>query len=353
MALSELGAYLQRHREERGWTLEDVEAVTHIRRPYLEALEQGDWDNLPPSVYTRGLLRNYARGLGVSQASIMRMYAKERPQEARLPEPQLISQPLVVSPRFNFELIAAVALLTISVVLIGWVIRSQLPGATAQTTGGVPPAAGTAGAVPRTVTPTARAATTSRTPPPTLGPRQTAAVVADDRTTPGTPGPGTAPGTPTSASTPGPGTAPGTPTSATTPGTATAGTPRTAGTPLPSGTPVGNRPGGSPTATSARAVGATATRTPAGDKLVMDTVATSDAWVQVYADGALVFRGFLRQGESKRWAAGERITLRTGNAGGTEVKLNGEAIPPLGGKGEVVEFEWRLLPSGDVEQRQL
>ena len=87
--LSELGAFLQRHREERGWSLDEAEEITHIRRHYIEAMEAGDWDNLPPAVYTRGLLRNYARALGVSQASIMRMHAKERPHEARLPEPQL------------------------------------------------------------------------------------------------------------------------------------------------------------------------------------------------------------------------------------------------------------------------
>ena len=84
--MSELGAYLQRQRTERGVSLEALEAETHIRRTYLEAIEAGDWDALPPGVYTRGLLKNYARAVGVNSAGVLRMYVKERPSESRLPD---------------------------------------------------------------------------------------------------------------------------------------------------------------------------------------------------------------------------------------------------------------------------
>ena len=126
-ALYQLGAYLQRHREERGWSLEEVEALTRIRRRYLQAMETGEWDDLPPGVYTRGLLRNYAHTLGVSVAGVLRMYAKERPHEARLPEPQLISRPLTSEPRLSFELVLAGILLVVAVGLIAWVLGTQLP----------------------------------------------------------------------------------------------------------------------------------------------------------------------------------------------------------------------------------
>jgi cytoskeletal protein RodZ len=125
MSLSELGAFLRRHREELGLSIEEVEAQTKIRRKYLEAMEAGDWDSLPPGVYTRGLLRNTARALGVSPASVLRMYSKERPADARLPEPQLISQPLIDEPRVNLELVVASLIFLVALALFGALIWSQ------------------------------------------------------------------------------------------------------------------------------------------------------------------------------------------------------------------------------------
>src|SRR5262245_30800833 len=118
---SELGAYLQRHREEAGMTLEDVERASHIRLRHLVALENGDWDALPPSVYLRGILRNYARAVKISPAGVLRMYVKERPNESRLPEPQLINQPLLAEPRISREFLTALGLFLVAGALLAWV----------------------------------------------------------------------------------------------------------------------------------------------------------------------------------------------------------------------------------------
>lgn len=152
--MSELGAFLQRHREDRGMTLDEVEELTRIRRAYIEAIEAGDWGALPPGVYTRGLLRNYARALGVSQASVMRMYVKERPQEARLPEPQLISRPLVNEPRISLEFVLAIVIMGVAVVMMLWIAQNYVLPAVRNAGGeieGTPPAASTvSAAVPET-----------------------------------------------------------------------------------------------------------------------------------------------------------------------------------------------------------
>ena len=126
MAMSELGAFLERNREEKGLSLDDLAERTRIRRGYLAAIEAGEWDMLPPGVYTRGLLNSYAKALGLSQASIGRMYVKERPSEARLAEPQLISQPLVRETRFSFELLLSGAVLLVAVALFGWMVATQI-----------------------------------------------------------------------------------------------------------------------------------------------------------------------------------------------------------------------------------
>jgi cytoskeleton protein RodZ len=126
MAMSEFGAFLQRQREERQLSLDEIEEITRIRRKYLEAMEAGDWDRLPPGVYTRGLVKSYARAHGLSTASALRMYAKERPSEARLPEPQLISQPLIRETRFSYEGILTAVVLVMALSLFAWIVRNQI-----------------------------------------------------------------------------------------------------------------------------------------------------------------------------------------------------------------------------------
>ncbi len=55
---------LRHERERRGWSLDDVVARTRIPRRYLEALEDGNHDVLPPGPFLRGFLRQYLEFLG-------------------------------------------------------------------------------------------------------------------------------------------------------------------------------------------------------------------------------------------------------------------------------------------------
>jgi cytoskeletal protein RodZ len=72
-----LGAFLRRAREARGWTIAQVEANTRIPRRHLLALESDDLGALPPPVFTRGLVRLYAKQLGVSQVEAEELLTKE------------------------------------------------------------------------------------------------------------------------------------------------------------------------------------------------------------------------------------------------------------------------------------
>ena len=187
MALSELGAFLQRHREEQGLTIDEIAERTRIRRGYLEAIEAGEWDLLPPGVFTRGLLNSYAKALGISQASVGRMYISERPSEARHREPQLISQPLVRETRLSFELLLSGAVLLVAVALFGWMVATQIlpqvaglvePGGTAGADAVGPTAASTAArlatgstatALPRQTVQPITTSTPSPSPTPSSG----------------------------------------------------------------------------------------------------------------------------------------------------------------------------------------
>ncbi|MFN0117317.1 MAG: helix-turn-helix domain-containing protein [Elusimicrobiota bacterium] len=52
-------------RESRNLTLEKLSQILKIRLPYLQAIEKGQWSELPGEVYVRGFIRRYATYLGL------------------------------------------------------------------------------------------------------------------------------------------------------------------------------------------------------------------------------------------------------------------------------------------------
>jgi cytoskeleton protein RodZ len=75
---------------------------------------------------------------------------------------------------------------------------------------------------------------------------------------------------------------------------------------------------------------------PASETVTLVLEFDADSWTELSADGRRVFSGLVRRGEKHAFEArsGFRITL--GNAGGVRVTVDGRALRPLGGTGEVV-----------------
>ena len=69
--------------------------------------------------------------------------------------------------------------------------------------------------------------------------------------------------------------------------------------------------------------------------LHVSLAASEDTWVQVWADGKTVLIGVLSPGAVKTVEAVESLRIRTGNAGGLQVTVNGKAAGPLGPKGQI------------------
>lgn len=86
---TDIGALLRARREALGLSLDDVQAATHIRTGYLEALEQNRWDHLPAEVYAVGFLRTYARHLGLDAEALVHAWRLAR----RPPEPEPAAEP--------------------------------------------------------------------------------------------------------------------------------------------------------------------------------------------------------------------------------------------------------------------
>lgn len=73
-----LGAILRTSRERKGLELDDVAEVTHVRKEYLKALEEGRYADLPEDVYARNFLRLYAQAVGLESEKLLDMFARER-----------------------------------------------------------------------------------------------------------------------------------------------------------------------------------------------------------------------------------------------------------------------------------
>lgn len=58
--------------------MSDVSKNTKIQVKYLEYLENGEYNMLPPDVYARGFIRSYASYLGINENALVKLYERER-----------------------------------------------------------------------------------------------------------------------------------------------------------------------------------------------------------------------------------------------------------------------------------
>lgn len=72
----EAGMGLKELREARGLSLDEVYRNTRISLVNLEALEKGEFHHLPPPVYTKGYLKDYAKLLDVEEKQLISRYEK-------------------------------------------------------------------------------------------------------------------------------------------------------------------------------------------------------------------------------------------------------------------------------------
>jgi cytoskeleton protein RodZ len=102
---------LKAAREARGLSLNDVFYATRISRINLEALENDDFDRLPPPVYTRNFIRKYAQVVGVDEKPILDRYEKHREGLTPSCEQTIVQKPWPEDGRryrFLFGTLAAV-----------------------------------------------------------------------------------------------------------------------------------------------------------------------------------------------------------------------------------------------------
>lgn len=75
------GQKLQEERLRKGLTIEEVAKATKIRTEFLSAIENGDYQKIPPGVYTMGFIRNYTDFLGLPTREILALFRREYDQD--------------------------------------------------------------------------------------------------------------------------------------------------------------------------------------------------------------------------------------------------------------------------------
>ena len=124
---TKLGEVLRTAREAKFIDLARVERDTKIRVRYLAALENGEYRDLPGTVYTRGFLRNYGLYLGLDPDYLVDLYRLELGASAdhrTLPlPPQPIAarqrRPLVVTSSAVAAVILTLLVVAFAVYLVG------------------------------------------------------------------------------------------------------------------------------------------------------------------------------------------------------------------------------------------
>lgn len=113
-----VGAYLREARETTGRTVADVAQILRIRRVYLEAIEDGRFDELPGATYAVGFVRSYAAYLRLDTPTLVARFKEEAsgieaPQDLDFPTP-------VPEGRFPGGLLVTLSLVLGAAVFGGW-----------------------------------------------------------------------------------------------------------------------------------------------------------------------------------------------------------------------------------------
>jgi len=135
--MSDLGAILRKAREQRGYSLDDLQEMTKIRKRYLEAIEEGNYKVLPGNFYVRAFVKNYAEAVGLDADEVLQLYRKEIPASAvqeRTAEPQILKprrasgQTTDRLSKWGFRLLMWSFVIVIAVVVYIFAIRSNIGG---------------------------------------------------------------------------------------------------------------------------------------------------------------------------------------------------------------------------------
>ena len=77
--MAELGTRLKEARLSKGYSLDDLQAITKIQKRYLVGIEEGNYSIMPGSFYVRAFIKQYAEAVGLNPEEILETFKSELP----------------------------------------------------------------------------------------------------------------------------------------------------------------------------------------------------------------------------------------------------------------------------------
>jgi cytoskeleton protein RodZ len=286
---SEIGQALKKQRDLLGLSLEDISQHTHLRRKYLQDIEQGELDELPSPVQGRGMLNNYASFVGLDPEPLLLQFAealqlrlvarqKQDPRKSTRKRIQTVQGSYFFRRVFNretiFTILTAVFLLAFMIWGVLQILESAQPTQAAPT----PPSIADVLLASPTITETP----TPAEPSPTFAPQATLENLQE--------------------------------------------------TPLAI-TPI------------------TTEEAQAASVQVYVTV-RQRAWMRVTVDGKVEFEGRVQPGSAYQYGGKQQVEILTGNGAALQVFFQGQDLGPMGNFGQVVDrvytIEGVLMPTETI-----
>lgn len=97
--LFKIGTSLRQKREERGLSIEDISTNTQLQPKLIKAIEEGNIEILPESIYVRGMVKRYGNYLGLDGQSISQRVPAWEPEVPDFVPSVTRTTSLTVAPR--------------------------------------------------------------------------------------------------------------------------------------------------------------------------------------------------------------------------------------------------------------
>ena len=116
-----VGQMLKEARASKNVTLEQAEKETHIRKKFLAAIEDDNFQEIPSQAYAKGFIKNYSEYLGLNSRNVMAFFRRQTMEVSKASLlPKKAQEPIdkpkyVLTPgRFIFILISCLLILLLS-----------------------------------------------------------------------------------------------------------------------------------------------------------------------------------------------------------------------------------------------
>jgi len=372
-----VGDVLREAREASGQDLRDVARLLRIRYDYLQAIEDGRLEVLPGATYVVGFVRAYAQHLGLDSDRLLTRFRAEMGGLGRAKE--LVFPAAPPEGKFLSGSVIAFSLVLVVGAFAGWYYvnnqdrlsfdRVFAPEGTSEPA--APPEEAVAGTTaapevatvyepPAEDTPPAADTPAAETPVADLAPEPAAAAPAPEPAADPTPAPAPAPDRVPATVVDAPVAAERTPELAAAAPTAEPAPESETAVEVTPLQPIATAEASEAPQTAALpAVPESAAATgdgrvygrPNRDARIVVT-AVDDSWIQI-EDGEqnVVFTRMLAAGDSYRLPNRGGLKLKTGNAGGLRIAVDGVDVPAIGSRGEILQnvaLSPRLLQAGQA-----